>query len=529
MATHQQLTCEMSKQFRLTILESDSTVHQHRLDSGTWCLGRELSCDLVLTSPVVSRRHAMLTFGAKGFSIKDLGSTAGTMVNGRQVTKTETFTYPQTIEIGDVTVKVEEDAPVVPPSPKNVDMPTLADEEVEITLSIDASMTSAPSVPGVADKTAARLDMLYSLPLQFAAESDLNKLYKLILTKVIELIPGAKRGALLIMEPASGTLVLRASVPEDAPAISRTLIKRAAEEKRAFIWGDDQLVNQDSSMSIMRLSIRTGMFVPLLWKDETVGVLSVDNPKHRMAFLNGDLQFMISVAHYAAAAVANQLLQDDIEANNRTLQHLLSNFSPKLRGKLMQKARSGRLQPGGEKSDVTILMSDLRGFTLMSAASDAEVVMQMLNDYFSVLGDIIFQHDGTIDKFIGDAILAVFGSPEPDEMHELNAVRCAIAMQEAIAGINERRRAEGRPCCDLGIGVDTGEVLHGFIGAAERMEFTVIGDTVNKASRFCDGAKANEILMGKSTHRAIKAAIPTESLTITTKHEGDMKGWKVRR
>jgi class 3 adenylate cyclase len=174
-------------------------------------------------------------------------------------------------------------------------------------------------------------------------------------------------------------------------------------------------------------------------------------------------------------------------------------------------------------------MSDLRGFTLTSANLDAEVVVDMLNDYFSVLGDIIFHHDGTIDKFIGDAILAVFGSPEPDAEHALKAVRCASAMQLALAEINDRRRADGLPCCELGIGIHTGEVLHGFIGAAERLEYTVIGDTVNMAARFCDGAKAGQIAIGKTTRAVVADRCTLTPTSIATKHEGQLDIWLVER
>jgi adenylate cyclase len=300
-----------------------------------------------------------------------------------------------------------------------------------------------------------------------------------------------------------------------------------ASQQQGFIWDDQQLQPSDRSESIMNLGIRTGMYVPMLWKGRTLGVICVDNPKHRAAFGQEDLHFLISVAHYASAAVANQLLQDDIASSNRTLQGLLANFSPKLRRKLLQRARDGSLQPGGEHSNVTILMSDLRGFTRISAELDSQTVLHMLNDYFGVLGDIIFQHDGTIDKFIGDAILAVFGSPEPDEQHAEKAVRCAVAMQEAMRSVNTARRSAALPVCELGIGVHTGEVLHGFIGAAERMEFTVIGDTVNKASRYCDGAKPGGIVMGRATHDVVQDLVQCQETRVTTKHEGDLAAWVV--
>jgi adenylate cyclase len=176
---------------------------------------------------------------------------------------------------------------------------------------------------------------------------------------------------------------------------------------------------------------------------------------------------------------------------------------------------------------VTILLSDLRGFTRTSASLDAQVVVDMLNDYFHVLGEEIFRHDGTIDKFIGDAILAVFGSPEKDPEHPFKAVSAAIEMQRKMAVVNARRKTAGLPFCDLGIGVHTGEVLHGFIGAEERLEYTVIGDPVNKTSRYCDGAAPGEILLGPRTAEEVAGRVAMDRRSISTKHEGDLPAFAV--
>jgi adenylate cyclase len=369
--------------------------------------------------------------------------------------------------------------------------------------------------------------MLYELPLQFAAEKDTERLFDLILNRVMKLIPGAVRGALLIRDETKQSLAVRASVPETAPAISRTLILRAAQEQSGFIWGDKEDETEDFSASIASIRIRTGMFAPMLWKDETIGVLFVDNPERKEAFTDDDLRFFLSVAHYAASAVANRMLQNEIEENNRTLEHLLANFSPKIRRRLLEKSRAGRLQPGGEKSDVTILLSDLRGFTRTTAKMDSQDVVEMLNDYFHELGQQIFRHDGTIDKYIGDAILAVFGSPEPDPDHAHKATLAALDMQRRMAVVNSRRSAMGLPVCELGIGVFTGEVLHGFIGSEDRLEYTVIGDTVNMAARYCDGAQGGQIVLGMRTYEMVAGRIPGQPHTIPTKHEGDWPGYLV--
>lgn len=509
----------------LTISEGGE-VRTQQVALGAHMVGRDPVCSVVLASPDVSRQHARLTLGEKSFLVEDLGSTSGTAVNGGWLSSARRFSYPQTVEFGSVVVRVRMAGT---PLPAGVNYPEdePPEEKVSISVIMDATEARHPG-PGVEDQILSRrLEMLYQLPLELAAEQDLRSLYKRILSKIMELIPGAKRGALLTVDPGTEKLLLRASIPEDSPPITRTLIKRAASQQHGFIW-DDQQQMADRSESMVNLGIRTGMYVPLVWRGQTLGVLCVDNPKNRAVFRQEDLQFLISVAHYATSAVVNQTLQDDIASSNRTLQGLLANFSPKLRRKLLQKARDGSLQPGGEHSNVTILMSDLRGFTRTAATLDSRIVLHMLNDYFSVLGDIIFQHDGTIDKFIGDAILAVFGSPEPDEQHAIKAVRCAIAMQEAMQSINAARRSAALPTCELGIGVHTGEVLHGFIGAAERMEFTVIGDTVNKASRYCDGAKPGGIILGRATFETVHPEVRCAETRIATKHEGDLAAWVVK-
>src|SRR5262249_46029772 len=150
---------------------------------------------------------------------------------------------------------------------------------------------------------------------------------------------------------------------------------------------------------------------------------------------------------------------------------ICSRFPPRLRTKLMQLTSSGSLPLGTQHSLVTILMSDIRGFTELSAAIGAQRMSDMMNEYFPSLIDAIFDHNVTIERFLVDAIFAVFGSPEPDDKQQENAVRAAMAMQKVANRLNADRKARGAPTCGLGIGIDCGEVLHGFIGNAERIEF----------------------------------------------------------
>lgn len=183
---------------------------------------------------------------------------------------------------------------------------------------------------------------------------------------------------------------------------------------------------------------------------------------------------------------------------------------------------------GGERSGVTILYSDIRGFTRMSAAMDAEDVVEMLNEYFAPLVNAVFRYNGTVDKFIGDAVLAVFGSPEHDAKQHENAVRTALEMQAAVTRIDEARHARGHVTCNMGIGINCGEVFHGFVGSSERMEFTVIGDVVNKTARYCDGAQPGEILIGPELHQHVWRTIVAEPTSIPTKHEGTLSAYSVK-
>jgi adenylate cyclase len=177
---------------------------------------------------------------------------------------------------------------------------------------------------------------------------------------------------------------------------------------------------------------------------------------------------------------------------------------------------------------VTILCSDIRGFSRVSARMDTDDIVDMLNAYFQALVRPIMEYDGTIDKFIGDAILAVFGSPEPDAEQHAKALRTAVAMQAAVKDVTALRALNGQPVCEIGIGIHCGEALHGFVGSPERMEYTVIGDAVNKASRYCDAAPPGEILVSPEHYQRVWQLVHAESLTIKTKHEGDLPAFRIK-
>jgi adenylate cyclase len=232
--------------------------------------------------------------------------------------------------------------------------------------------------------------------------------------------------------------VLEACIPAGQPAVSLTLSERAMQAKQGLIWNRDAA---DTSRSLVQIRSETGMYAPLLWQGQALGVICVETRKLGHTFQPNDLRLLVAVAHHAAMAIANHQLQENLQRQSILLERLLTSFSPKLREKILEKAARGRLALGGERSEVTILFSDIRGFTKLISSMPADHVGEMLNSYFSVLVDAIFRHDGTVDKFIGDAILAVFGSPEADPDHYAKAVRAAMDMQSAISALNHQIRS----------------------------------------------------------------------------------------
>ena len=166
------------------------------------------------------------------------------------------------------------------------------------------------------------------------------------------------------------------------------------------------------------------------------------------------------------------------------------------------------------------------GFTKQSAQMDSQDVVDMLNHYFQPMVDNLFRYDGTVDKFVGDAVLAVFGSPEPDPQQHAKAVRAALAMQEAVQATTQLRAARGDITCRVRIGIHCGEVFHGFVGTNERLEFTVIGDVVNRTCRYCEAAGEGEVLISQDIFQRVFNLVKAEKTSIQTK-EGDLTAYRI--
>lgn len=162
------------------------------------------------------------------------------------------------------------------------------------------------------------------------------------------------------------------------------------------------------------------------------------------------------------------------------------------------------VQQGGENRLVTVMFADIRGFTQLSSESEASEILKMLNDYYEILVEIVFRHVGTVDKFIGDGMMVIWGAPVTHEDDPARAVRAALDIQRALEAFNFDRASMDKAPIKIGIGINTGEVVAGYLGSSRTMSYSVIGDTVNIASRLCAAAKPGEIVLSEYTHFLVK-------------------------
>ncbi len=510
--------------------------------------GKRVDLDL---SPdtTISNTHACLSFENGTYWIQDLNSTNGTLVAGELIRKKTPLAPGVEVRIGQVVLTVElEPSPRPPrPAPKAVEqddfIKTAPYEPVEIPLPPKPVKAPAPDEPAEAGpvsvepldtkpaKESRRLRAFYDLTLALCAANTLDSLEGILVKQLQQAIPSAQRGAVLLPDER-GELLLKIHWPSGAHSVSMTLAREAFDEKRAITWDVPEKKESASGMpsSVVFFETESALYVPLISGQQTLGVMYVDNAIRRNAFSPADLELLTTIAKQVAGFVRDHVLQPGMQREEIVRSNLLRQFSPKVADYILEE--SGRLQLGGNRVDpITILVSDVRGFTSLSAKMEPGDVVRMLNEMFDAFVPIIFEYDGVIDKYVGDSVLAVFGSPEADERQWEKAVRAAVAMQEAMEALGEAWRLRRLPVFEVGIGIHSGEAIQGFIGSAQRIEYTVIGDTVNRAARFCDGASPGEILVSSSVYERVYRLVEVEAKTVQTKHpetESDLKGYLVK-
>jgi adenylate cyclase len=299
-------------------------------------------------------------------------------------------------------------------------------------------------------------------------------------------------------------LLSRQQGKPDAEAVRppASILRRVTTDKVAVRTDDAGSDARFGGKSVILQQVRGAMCTPLLSsRGEVMGAIYVDNLVPYGTYTDEELDFLVSFGGIAAAALENSRLSESVRTKAVALSNFERYFAPDLAAAIA--AEREQIQLGGVKRSAVILFSDVRGFTALSERLAPDVVVTLLNEYFTEMVDIVFEHGGALDKFIGDAILANWGAAvgRPDDPDL--ALRAAIDMQRTLKEINAAK-APGEPRFEVGIGINRGEVFVGNIGSHRRLEYTVIGDPVNVASRLCGTAKRGEIIISDSVYQALR-------------------------
>ena len=488
----------------------------HELVPGTTTIGRGRGCTIELGSLGVSRNHAAIRLSPGGEAvIEDLGSKNGTLVNGKRVERA-VLGEGDEIAIGQAMFVYR----TAPPPGAAVHAPDGGPEpEVRTVMKLDPMRgVGGGGEEGDLERlrTSHRyLTILYRVGRTVSATLNLNELLKALMDIVFEVLH-PDEAFIMLNDGATGALKLRvfrskASSAEGTVAVSRTILDRVTRERVAVLSADASADSRFSgSRSVARFRMMSTMCVPLVREDKVLGVLHAANRVSSGEFREEDLQLLSGIAAQAALAIENAVLYQDIQREVRRRNNLQRYLPPGAVEQIIDGTRE--LNLGGEIKEVTVLFSDIRDFTRLSEDLPPNEVVGMLNEYFNEMTRIAFRHEGTVDKFIGDALIVVFGAAVPHPDDALRAARAAAEMQMAMRELNARWEAQGRKTFRIGIGINTGEVLYGNIGSEQRMELTVIGDVVNLAARLSDAARGGEVLLSGSARDATGGAVRAERL-----------------
>ncbi len=480
-------------------------------------IGRVDANDLVLNHPSVSRHHARLTvLPGDTTLINDLGSLNGVYVNG-QLIREHRLSDLDRLMIGMFELRYEA------AGSEAVHVEAADSESPEVDeLTSRESLTAALRVrvkPGVLPESIQdRVRLLEKENKLLKLLLGVGKTLSSVLTpdeimhRVMELVfqmENVERGFVMLRDERKGfrpAVILykdeKLKRESKSLALSKTVIDRVTTERLPLLIHDVAGDERFSASDSLRISgIRSAMCAPLIYKDRVFGLFYVDCLTKPYAFSKEELSIFSVVAAEAAISFDNAQSHEELAlrvVERKALERFLSSA-------IVERilANPDQIHLGGENQTATVMFTDIRAFTPMSEKMDPHQVVELLNEYFTAMTDLIFENGGTLDKYLGDGIMAIFGAPlaRPDDAGR--AVKTAMEMQRALVRLNEAWAARGQPPVRVGVGINTGPVTAGNIGSTKRMDYTVIGDAVNVASRLCSNAAGGQILISESTHAAI--------------------------
>ena len=502
------------------VYEIEGQTRRFLLSGGDVSIGRSSENGIVLNDFSVSRRHALLSERGGVWTIEDLKSTNGVKVNGEFAPKSP-LKADDVVSVGTFTLYVYEQ-----PTTKSIAAKSISDSSSTFVRSIadfnrdynlEATGTSA-GVADVAGTLAGRrpapekgrekiFEILVQVARTLIEAPDVDQILSKVVDLLFDFLPAER--AVVVLREDSGRLVATLARQrgragsEATETFSHTIVETVVRERVAILTSDALTDDRfEAGQSIRIQQIRSAMCVPLWNREHVIGALHVDTPLKTGTFTADDLDLLTALGNFAAVAIERARLQGRIAKEERIRERLARYHSPGVVEEIVSEGPAGVEKV--RTRDVTVFFADIVGFTTVAETMVPEDLSLFLETVFTFAADAIFEQGGTLDKFIGDAVMAFFGAPIPQPDHPRRAVAAAAKLIESLKAWNVGRVGRGESPVAVRVGVNTGHAVVGDIGSDRRVDYTVLGNTVNVAARLESSvAGPNEIVVGEETaHRA---------------------------
>jgi len=498
-------------------------------------IGRQAESNVCLSDNGISRRHAQIVRDAEGWLLQDLGSANGTRVNGEPVKEHE-LSHRDVIAFDTVSARFEILVPTKPEAETEGRVVFGAASSAQSTTkTIDMQRFSRGTVlrSPMAQRGADWAVRLFSRAAQsLLSDLPLDDILERVMDLVFESVP-ADQGVLCLYDKESGESTPK--VVRSAPGtggnlnISSSIVNAALKDRSAVLVSDTHDDERFSANeSIVASPKRTAMCAPLYHRGDALGFIYVSSRNPSYPFDGQCLEILTTLSVVSAVALEQTQLRENVEREQIIRSRLERYSSPHIVQKIVETSQALGTEMIAESTVVSVLFADIAGFTTFSEKMEPVEVTQILNSAFERFIEAVFSQDGTLDKFMGDGLMAIFGAPVAQPDHAAKAVRAAIMMHEQLKQLNES--LTGMPPLAIRVGINSGPVIAGDIGSPTRRDYTVIGDTVNVASRLeASVAQPGHVVIGPETRRLLGDTISCESLgTVALKGRSqEVEAWLV--
>jgi adenylate cyclase len=486
-------------EFKLEYLADDEQM-VFFLAKDTVVIGKLPENDIELKDNTISRQHCRLQRSGKGYKLADLNSTNGCYVNGRRVLS-KALAVGDKITIGRTTLSYL--AVGKGESYRDTD-----DQKISLMVPLD-ELVQAEKKPQQVHEEKNFLASLTALGKSLIASQDIEESFQKLGDLIFQFVRPEKI-FIFYYDEKQNDIYLKYTYfmqphKEDIVNISKTIALKAIHGKVAILSANTRNDSRfDSSNSIIMYGITSAISVPIWTKDSIYGLIYIDTSSFSQVFGEKDLEIMSIIANFAGFAIEGVNSLEKLNRERRLRSRLERYHSPAVVSRLMefQDNNTGELMPYRE-SEASVLFMDIVKFTSRAEKMTPIEVGLFLNNFFSEMTEIIFKHNGTLDKFIGDAIMAVFGIPLEFANHAELAIVTALEMMEKLRELNSHTETEKQIC--VRIGIHSGKLISGDFGSPKRLDYTVLGNTVNIASRLESAvAGCDEIAVSEQTYQSTR-------------------------